>query len=214
MNTSTQSPTALTKVVTYATFAVACLLLLLHVIEPEFDPTWRMVSEYANGEYGFLMRLTFLLTAVGTFSVALMLKRIKESKLAKAAAVSFFISTVGIILAASFNQDPLTSKEMTFAGNMHAVSTLLGIPGFAIGSLLGGLWLKRQGLGAKAAVIGSLTLLSFIAMMTYLFTGITSAGMVEGTYTGIWNRIAWVAMIVDLLYLGVMLPRLVKTPKQ
>ena len=31
--------------------AVVVLLLLasLHVLSPEFDPSWRMVSEYANG---------------------------------------------------------------------------------------------------------------------------------------------------------------------
>jgi len=34
--------------------AAAALLLLasLRVLSPEFDPSWRMVSEYANGHYG------------------------------------------------------------------------------------------------------------------------------------------------------------------
>ena len=30
--------------------AVSCVsLVLLHVVSPEFAPSWRMVSEYANG---------------------------------------------------------------------------------------------------------------------------------------------------------------------
>ena len=29
--------------------AIALLLLGLHLVEPEFDPTWRFVSEYALG---------------------------------------------------------------------------------------------------------------------------------------------------------------------
>lgn len=27
-------------------------LLLLHILEPEFDPSWRMISEYELGRYG------------------------------------------------------------------------------------------------------------------------------------------------------------------
>lgn len=33
--------------------AITILLLLsLHVLSPEFSPSWRMVSEYAYGQYG------------------------------------------------------------------------------------------------------------------------------------------------------------------
>ena len=37
--------------------AGACLLLLasLHVLSPEFDPSFRVVSEYANGQYGWVL---------------------------------------------------------------------------------------------------------------------------------------------------------------
>lgn len=212
MNTN-QNTATLAKVSLYAAGTVTFLLLLLHVIEAEFDPTWRMVSEYANGEFGLVMRVTFLLTAVATFSVAVMLNRVKGSKLAKAAAVSFFISTLGIVLAACFNQDALTTKELTFAGNMHAVATFLGIPGFAVGSLLGGLWLKRQGAGVAAVIIGGATLATFLGMFTYIFTGITKAGFVAGTYAGTWNRVVWVAMLAALVYFSVMVPRLTRKRK-
>lgn len=32
--------------------AVLGLLVALHFIKPEFDPSWRMVSEYAIGDHG------------------------------------------------------------------------------------------------------------------------------------------------------------------
>jgi len=35
------------------------ILILLHFLEPEFDPTWRMISEYEIGRYGWMMRLAF-----------------------------------------------------------------------------------------------------------------------------------------------------------
>ena len=42
--------------------AVATLLLLasLHVLSPAFDPSFRMVSEYALGQYGWVLSLMFL----------------------------------------------------------------------------------------------------------------------------------------------------------
>ena len=39
----------------YATIVFAAmflaLLILLHVLKPEFDPTWRMISEYEIGRF-------------------------------------------------------------------------------------------------------------------------------------------------------------------
>lgn len=36
------------------------LLTSLHVLSPEFDPSWRMVSEYAYGRHGAVLSLMFL----------------------------------------------------------------------------------------------------------------------------------------------------------
>lgn len=33
------------------------LLSSLHMLQPEFDPTWRFISEYALGGYGWMMHL-------------------------------------------------------------------------------------------------------------------------------------------------------------
>ena len=42
-----------------------CVLLLgsLHLLEPEFNPSWRFLSQYELGEFGWLMRLAFLALA-------------------------------------------------------------------------------------------------------------------------------------------------------
>lgn len=196
----TKRPAAAT-VSLYAASGFFALFLLLHVIEPQFDPTWRFVSEYSNGQYGFVMRLAFLLLAVATAAAGVMFKQVTGSKLATTAAIAFFVSAAGLVLAASFNQDPVTSKEVTMTGNLHGVATLLGIPGFSIGALAGGLWLQKRGLGMTAAIIGSLTLVSFLAMLIYLFTGISKdTGFAPGTYTGLFNRVLILAMVGALVY--------------
>src|SRR6266852_5889192 len=54
-----------------ASSAAALLLLaLLHVLSPEFGPSWRMVSEYALGHYGWVLSLMFLAWAVGSWALA------------------------------------------------------------------------------------------------------------------------------------------------
>ena len=191
----------LARTIVAATLSAAGLIISLHIIESRYDPAWRMVSEYSNGDYGFLMRLAFFLTGVAILSMGTMLRRITGSKLTKAASVAFFVSFVGLMLAMLFNQDPVNTKHMTFHGNMHGLATILGIPGFSVGALLAGLWLKRQGSGVMASVIGYSTLATFLAMMIYLFVGISKdTGFVSGTYAGICNRVVWVAMIATLLY--------------
>src|SRR5579871_4738432 len=57
--------------------AVACLLLLasLHILSPEFDPSFRVISEYANGKYGWVLSLMFIAWAVSSWALALAIWR-------------------------------------------------------------------------------------------------------------------------------------------
>jgi hypothetical protein len=42
----------------------------LHILTQEFDPSWRMISEYALGHYGWLLSLTFLAWGFSTWALA------------------------------------------------------------------------------------------------------------------------------------------------
>ena len=53
-----------------ATYYVAAVLTL-HVLEPEFDPRFRFMSEYALGNYGWLMTTTFFMLGLAIFVVAI-----------------------------------------------------------------------------------------------------------------------------------------------
>ena len=41
------------------------LVVVLHFIEREFDPSWRMLSEYSLGQFGWLMRVAFIGLGLG-----------------------------------------------------------------------------------------------------------------------------------------------------
>ena len=53
--------------------SVATLLSLgsLHILSPEFDPTWRVVSEYALGKFGWALAILFLSWAFGSWALAM-----------------------------------------------------------------------------------------------------------------------------------------------
>jgi len=45
------------------------LLTALHFIEPEFDPSNRLISEYELGRYGWIMSLAFFSLGVGVLAM-------------------------------------------------------------------------------------------------------------------------------------------------
>jgi hypothetical protein len=68
-NTAKRSVPA-ARVAIAATGSVLLLLASLHVLSPEFDPSWRVVSEYANGRYGWVLSLMFVFWAVSSWALA------------------------------------------------------------------------------------------------------------------------------------------------
>ena len=75
MNTALRTNDTTTISVPAARVAIAAalvaLLLLasLHVLSPEFDPSWRVVSEYANGRYGWVLSMMFALWALSSWAL-------------------------------------------------------------------------------------------------------------------------------------------------
>src|SRR3569833_1300453 len=49
--------------------AFILLLGLLHLLETQFDPSWRLISEYELGSYGWMMRLAFFSFALGSIGL-------------------------------------------------------------------------------------------------------------------------------------------------
>jgi hypothetical membrane protein len=184
----------------YASSLALVLFLLLHIIMPEYDPSWRFVSEYANGQFGFIMRFTFLLFSLATLATALLVNRIAVSKLGKSASILFFISSLGLTLAAIFNQDPVTSTAVTTTGNLHGFAAMLGIPTFCIGAILAGLWLNKQKTHKTFVLISFLPLASFLSMGIYLSSSVLPGGFAEGQITGLLNRLFILAQIGWTIY--------------
>jgi hypothetical protein len=119
-----------------AVAAFSLLLAIVHVLKPEISPSWRMISEYEIGRYGWIMRLAFVCWSASVFAVAVALQPY-ASFLGSAA---LFVVAVGPLGAAIFATEPITTPpESTGVGHrLHAAFGALFIFGFPIAATLAG----------------------------------------------------------------------------
>jgi hypothetical protein len=110
-----------------ATFVV--LLAVLHLIKPGLDPSWRFISEYAIGDYGWMMVLAFLSLAVGYVSLFVAIRSQLRTIAGRIGLALLLVSALGLAIAAVFTTDPITVSEdaVTTAGTLHNLGGTLGI---------------------------------------------------------------------------------------
>lgn len=110
-----------------ATFVV--LLAALHFIKPELDPSWHFISEYAIGDYGWIMVLAFLSLALAYVSLFVAIRSQLRTIVGRIGLALLLVSALGLIIAAVFTTDPITVSEdaVTTEGTLHNVGGTLGI---------------------------------------------------------------------------------------
>ena len=76
--------------------AVSCVaLLMLHLASPEFAPSWRMVSEYANGQHKWLLTVVFIGWALSSFALVGALWPLRATTLGKIGLIFCFSAASG-----------------------------------------------------------------------------------------------------------------------
>ena len=161
----------------------AGLVLLLHVLKPEMDPSWRFLSEYSLGRYGWVMAVAFFSWGLSSFALFVALRgevRTRAGGMGRAMLLAVSLALFG---AGLFAQDPVTSRpdERTVPGTLHAVVSMVGIPGIPIAAVLIGWSLtrhNREWRGHRRAVMTGayLTAISLLAMVAYLTVAVPQAG--------------------------------------
>jgi hypothetical protein len=107
------------------------LLAALHVLEPEFDPSWRFISEYELGEYGWMMRLAFLALASSCAALCVAILSQIRTVGGYLGLAMVALSASGMVLAAVFVTDPVTivGAVPTTRGRLHELGAMLdGVP--------------------------------------------------------------------------------------
>ena len=152
---STKPLTAISGTAASLSFAGAAtfvlLLAALHIIKPELDPSWRFISEYAIGENGWLMELTFLSLALSYVALFITIRTQLRTILDRIGLALLLVSAAGLIMAAFFTTDPITTSQdaMTTEGSLHAFGGTLGFA-MPFAALLVSLGLARSRTWAPA----------------------------------------------------------------
>jgi hypothetical protein len=125
-----------------ASFAAFVLLLSLHVLSPEYSPAWRMISEYANGEYGWVLSLMFVAYGLSSIALAVAIRSRATTRRARIGIVLLVLSGIAQASAAQFDLNDAAPHEM--AG-------VLGIVCLPIAAVL----LKRTFASSKPILIAA-----------------------------------------------------------
>ena len=109
--------------------SIATLLLLasLHFLSPEFDPSFRMVSEYAFGHYDWVLSLMFAAWGISSWALAAALHSRVKTRKARVGWWFLVIAGLGEAMASVFD----VTHEVG-----HGIAGLLGVLGFPVAALL------------------------------------------------------------------------------
>jgi len=152
--------------------AIATLLTLavLHILSPEFAPAWRMVSEYANGNYSWVLSLMFIFWAISSWSLAFTLWSEVKTTAGKVGLYFLIAAGIGEAMAAVFDINH----------SLHGLASLIGIGGLPIAALLISTSLGRT--DAWSAARKSLLVTANLTWISVLLMGITFAILIS-TFT-------------------------------
>jgi hypothetical protein len=157
--------------------AAATLLLLagLHVLSPEFDPSFRMVSEYALGHFGWVLSLMFLAWGISSWALALALWSQVKTRAGKVGLWLLVMAGLGEAMAAVFD----VTHDLG-----HSIAGVLGMGGFPVAAVVLSVSLGRLPAwrGAKKPLlwlanlswISVILLVATVVLMTVQFTQVYS----------------------------------------
>jgi hypothetical protein len=116
---------------------VIALLMLagLHVLSPEFAPSWRMISEYALGRYGWVLSLMFLTMGTSSWALAAAIWPQVQTAVGKVGLWFLLAAGLGGVMASVFDVTRETG---------HGIAGLLGVIGFPVAALLLSVSLHRN----------------------------------------------------------------------
>lgn len=158
--------------VALAATAVSCAaLLLLHVLSPEFSPSWRMVSEYANGRAPWLLSVVFYAWAVGSFALVFALWPLSAGTLGKVGLAFLVLAGIGQLMGGAFD---INHK-------LHGPAAMIGIPSLCVAAVLVTMAMAgRSDISAPPVWSAHLPWISFVLMMATLmmfFGALKAAGV-------------------------------------
>jgi hypothetical protein len=183
-----RSSTGTTRVAAQVSLASATVSLVsltaLHFLSPEFEPSWRMVSEYALGSYGWVLLLMFLSWALSCIALFVAIRSQVETLAGKIGLGFLLAAAIGMTLGGLFDVNH----------NLHGLAAMIGIPSLPVAAVLISISLSRTPLWSPARRsllwTANLTWISLVLMTVGVFSGFSSTGEVRpDAWFGFANRL-------------------------
>jgi Protein of unknown function (DUF998) len=179
-------------------------LAALHLLEPEIDPAWRMISDYELGRFGGVMVLAFVSLALSTASLAVALRAYLHTVVGYVGLGCLLACAVGLLGGGVFTTDPLTatSEQLTMHGTLHGLSALVGMASMPFAaSLIGwGLARNRAWATARRWLLGAPRLI-WLSLIVFGLSIVVLLPRGGGTF-GPGVVVGWQNRLVMLAYCG------------
>lgn len=198
--------TAISQIAARISFATSVLTLVLlaalHLLSPEFDPSWRMVSEYANGQYGWVLSLMFVSWAVSSWALAFTIWSQAKTTAGKVGLGFLIAAGVGEAMASVFDINH----------SLHGLSALIGIGSLPIAAMLLSVSLSHtpRWFGARKAILwtANLTWISVLMMavtfiiliVTFTQAGGEMTSQVTELPAGVIALVGWANRLLIIVY--------------
>lgn len=154
-----------------ATAISVIALVALHVVSPEFQPSWRMVSEYANGRHRWILTVMFLGWAAGSFLCAVALWPLSATTLGTFALAFMILAGIGQTMGGLFDINH----------TLHGLAFGIGVPSLCIAAVLGTVAMaRRTDIDAPPTWSAHLPWISFVVLLVTLalfFAALKGAGV-------------------------------------
>lgn len=171
------SPTAAAIALAAAALSLVALGLL-HVLSPEYSWSWRMVSEYANGRYPWLLAIVFFSWAASSLALSWALWPLSASTLGKVGLAFLILAGVGQVMGGAFDINH----------RLHGPAAIIGIPSLCIAAVLVTIALtRRTDVVAPPLWSAHLPWISFVLMLgafALFFAALKRAGVDLSAQTG------------------------------
>ncbi len=176
----------------------------LHSLRPDLDPSWRFISEYARGDFGWLMSLAFTALAVACLSGLWVFRQAAGGWPGRIGAVLLGISSLGMLMAAVFVTDPINTPtdRLSLSGALHSLGGGLNFTTLAVIALTLGLARNERWQGS-VALLWLLAGLGLLADLAFVVSASAAGdGFGPGNYTGLLGRIVMVSVAAWMITAG------------
>ncbi len=161
------------------------LLITLHFLEPEFDPSWHWISEYELGRYGWMMSLAFFLWGGGALALLVTIWHSLPTTGGHIGRWWLLLIAIALLGAGVFITDPITDTTPSPAGVLHSLCGMFTILTFPImATLLARSLVRNPEWGSVKPLLSWITLLTWVGELAFWGSIIASSAIHHATGMG------------------------------